>query len=287
VTDPRIGVLVLGAHSPEVLELLLRVWRQPRFFIHIDAKADISRSMYIANFPNAEIIADRYPVFWGGWNMVRAELALMRRALAAGCDRLLLISDDSFPLRRYGAIAEAMAGNELHLGLWEMPESDPAHVRYRQFFYFDSVATGYRSHDIYQRFITDTDIEAMTSLSSLKRRGKAVLPMLYKGPQWWCLTGEAAAYVLDVHAREEHLRESFRFSLIPDEHFIHTVIGLSTPAYARKAPPMWSDITRNPSPWIFRDITELEQPLASEQLFVRKVAPSLAEQLARRWAQDG
>jgi Core-2/I-Branching enzyme len=276
----RIAILVLAATAPDVFRLLVSLWPQTQFFVHVDAKADISKFGFIMQAENTEIISARFPIYWGGWNMVRAELELMRTAIARGYDRLLLISDDSFPLRSLEEITRRVSADALHLGLWEMPESHEGYVRYKEYFYFDSMATNIRSHGIYTRSISDRDLLEIAALSSLKVRGKKSLPMVYRGPQWWCLTARAAAYVLHVHDSDEHMRESFRFSLIPDEHYIHTILGLSPHAYSLQCHPIWTDISRVPSPYVFTEIGELEAALASTYLFVRKVAISAAQQLS-------
>ncbi len=137
---------------------------------------------------------------------------------------------------------------------------------------------GLRTHNIYDRFITNEDTVQIADLASFRLRGKANVP-IFKGGQWWCLTSDVADYILRVHDEDEHLRQSFRFSLIPDEHFIHTIIGLSPTQFSLSSNPMWTEIERNPSPWVFSSVDELRPALDSGYLFVRKVAPVLAHEL--------
>ena len=99
-----------------------------------------------------------------------------------------------------------------------MASDDPAGILLPRVFLFSILDIYQRSHDIYRRYYTDTDIACVMELAELKKQGKYQLPAMYKGPQWWCLTRDIVELVLEHFDTQKHFRESFRFSLIPDEH---------------------------------------------------------------------
>ena len=77
---------MLGAYSPSTLRELISAARGApyRFFLHLDRKVGLSE--YLEGLGDAwidiQMIPDRREVFWGGWSMVSATLALMSAALA-------------------------------------------------------------------------------------------------------------------------------------------------------------------------------------------------------------
>ena len=285
-SEIRVGTLVLAYQAPTVLECHARLMPESNFFVHVDAKADMRNFEKLRSLPNIQFSDKRFDVYWGGWNMVRAEIHLLRLAFRAECTRFALVSDDTLPLRSPAETVRSLADNVSHLGLWKMASDDPAGIRYREYFYFDSWISTQRSHDIYRRYYTDTDIACVMELAELKKQGKYQLPAMYKGPQWWCLTRDIVELVLEHFDTQKHFRESFRFSLIPDEHYIHTIIGLSKHSSPLRTYPMWTETNRVPSPWVYRSLSELQGALASERLYVRKVAPELATHLLATSGED-
>jgi hypothetical protein len=279
IASIRLAVLVLAHAAPAVLTCHAKLMPNAQFFIHVDAKSDITAYENLSLLPNVHILKERIDIYWGGWNMVVAEIELMRKGLEYGCNRFALVSDDSFPLRRPEEMLTVLSEDTCFLGLWKMDVNDPASIRYNEFFYFDSWITTQRSHDIYKRYFTDRDIANIYELAQLKKVGKCRLAALYKGPQWWCLTDDIVAHILKHHDSEHHFRESFRFSLIPDEHYIQTIIGQSSYSKPLKSYPMWTEIHRVPAPWVYRSAAELGSAFASERIYIRKVSSELAEEL--------
>ena len=80
----KIGVLVIGANAPKILGRVLDLFVDPRFrfFLHVDSKLNLAT--YLKDMGGAErvtLVEPRIRVFWGGYSMIEAELALIDTAL--------------------------------------------------------------------------------------------------------------------------------------------------------------------------------------------------------------
>ena len=202
--------------------------------------------------------------------MVLAEMELIRVALNfAPFDRLVLMSDDSFPLRSVSAMKASLRTDQLWIG---QHTPDWARQRYDSFCFFDSEATNPKNHHLLERNFGGDDFAAIRRMEALQRSGKKVVPTIYFGSQWWCLTADAAQHVLAVHERDVHQRQSFQFSVIPDEHYIQTIIGVEQGLWRIRPTLMHFDLFRKPKPFVFDNIADMEAALASKRLLVRKVA---------------
>jgi hypothetical protein len=282
----RIAILVLAARAPVVLEKQISSLAADNFhfFVHLDAKVDAEAFGFVRASNHATQIETRYNVFWGGFNMVLAELALLRAAMSdPSFERFILISDDSFPIKPAARLADMLAEDCQRIGVHDATNTvfEP---RYQGFYFFDSDATNPQFRPPENRSFLPQDFEALRSLDALQRRGKKPIAKVFHGPQWWSLNRSAAAYILEVAAEDEHLRDSFRFSSIPDEHYLQTILGLAPQQWRICGTPMWFDFSKDPKPYVFSNISEMDACLRSDRRFVRKVAsdPVFLAQLESR-----
>jgi core-2/I-Branching enzyme len=90
--------------------------------------------------------------------------------------------------------------------------------------------------------------------------------------QWWSLTREAVERVLSQHRDDEWLRASFQFSAIPDEMYVHTLLGRDV-----RERFMLADWTRPEKPTTFDTVDAVRSCDTRGYLFVRKVDTSVPE----------
>lgn len=272
----KIALLVLASGAPAVLDSHAAAFEADpdvHFFVHLDAKASLADFAAPRSRTNVTFLAARLPIFWGGFNMVRAEIALLRAALAApsGFDELALISDDSYCLRSGRALKAALPAAEAWI---DQNPIEPAqdYPRYARFYCLDAAPFTARHLPVEERHVTEADSAEIAALEALRARGKAPLTRLYHGAQWWCLQRAVAAFVVAAFDEGEHVRDSFRFSAIPDETCVQTIVGLSGRPWTVQRSPMFYDFSRDPKPFVFAAPSELEDALRSPCLFVRKIA---------------
>lgn len=247
----RVALLVL-AHEARPLQYLLDVLN-PRFtvFIHFDAKSDLAHAP-LRLPPHARLIAPRLPVFWGGWSMMQATLALIETALAAGpFERLALISGDSLPVRPADALEAALCqpGVE-HIEMLDVQDDltlagAPMQTAIDRYGWVQP----WRFHNAVHWdhvLLNPIGAEAAAAQFGVPRarmdwiRGEAqaavaqVLaalpprPPLFRrfcyGAQWWALSRPLLQALLPTLRRPE-VHAWFRHMQVPDEHMIQTVLG--------------------------------------------------------------
>ncbi|QRM35606.1 beta-1,6-N-acetylglucosaminyltransferase [Microvirga sp. VF16] len=92
----------------------------------------------------------------------------------------------------------------------------------------------------------------------------------YHGSQWWALSDAAVQKFLSVYHADEDLRTSFEYSAVPDEHYIQTALRHSDLAPKITGSPMLADFSKHPTPYVYTNATELDQPKKTTKLFARK-----------------
>ncbi len=272
-----VAVLILCHGAPAGLSGLGRFFEGHGFdlFVHVDAKVD--EAPFRAAAPEARFVAPRIGVFWRGFTMVEATIALIKAARARQAyARYVLISDDTVPLQPLAAIREALLGNEEFIAT--RPAEDFRH-RYDSFFLFDSQATQLRWIPLPERQVTPDLIARAKRLEMLMTQGKKKLSVFWYGSQWMALTAATIEMVLARWESDGWLRESFEFSDTPDESYIQTIIGEHMGAIDRA--PVYVDWNAPKPPRLFTDIGELEGVRQPRFMFARKV--KLPEEQLHQW----
>ena len=281
-SDPgdKIALLVLACHAPEVLEQLADIFSDDRFVIHVhlDLKRDVADYAGDRVWPaNLHFLAERFEIYWGGFNMVRATEALAKEALLdAACRAVVLLSDDTLPLCPPAAIHAAIMAQPNRIDVGLRRRNPPFLRRYEEFFFMDSAATSARYQDVESRVIGDEVLDALTRLGQLREKGKYPHREVWGGSQWWSLGRETLAAAIEALAHNRWLRESFEFSAVPDESVFHTLyanrLGLEARSFTS---PMLADFTRVPAPYIYSSLADIGV-IPDGKFFLRKIAPSAA-----------
>lgn len=212
-----IAYLVLAHDQPALLGRLVRRIVSPnaRVFVHVDAKADgAAFDAVLAEVPGCTRLGTRVDVEWGGFSTVRATLALLTAARAAGpFQRYVLLSGVDYPLTPTPAREAALLESDAEFIALQHPLDDPAHARRRRW------VTQVHLHD--------------TPLWPALARLKWVLPRRryphglspVHGSQWWALTGSAAHHVLDFCAAHPDFLRAHRWMHHPCDVLFHTLIA--------------------------------------------------------------
>lgn len=289
---PRIALLVLACHAAAVLEQLAAFFAAERFriFVHLDAREDIHAYSRGRHWPtNLEFVPQRFPVFWGGFNMVRATEALAWTALRdPACAVCALVSDDTLPVVKPDAVYDAlrMEPNRIDVGLRR--RNPPFQQRYDEFFFLDAPATDARYLSVEQRNFDVRALAALRRLEALRVRGKYRHREVWGGSQWWSLGRAGLEASLAELRNNTWLRESFEFSAVPDESVFHTLhanrLGLDARSFTS---PMLADMSRMPAPFIYTTSSEIPE-IPPGKLFLRKIDPAAAVHLSQalqvRWS---
>lgn len=225
-STPRHAYLVLAHKSARQINLLTRLLLGSdgctAVYLHLDAKA-AHLAPDITPRSGLRVVSTRR-ISWGGFDMVRATLDLLRLALAdEPFDYLHLCSGQCLPLWPVEQIAARMAGQTR-----QYMACVPFPVPGLPYQGFDRILVEYPPHlrgryrGVKARQLDDYK-EAVLRDPARHRRVDH-LPRLYHGSQWFSITGAFARHVLDyVDARPE-FAAFFEASLIPDEMFFQTIL---------------------------------------------------------------
>lgn len=260
-------------------------------FVHIDAKADRARfsgvldpDFHASFLPDAQRVA----INWCGFSMVRATLALLTAAYAAGADRFVLLSGADYPARPLPDILSQLSVDRELIVVDQ--RCDPA-------------GEGWFDRCAYRRFFGDTALlnprSGYAPLIWLSERIGGRLPRrrydlpIYYGSSWWSLTRTAVSEVLNFAQARPALVEWFKVARSPDEMVFQTILKQSS-----RATSIAGDLTcaavlpsarvlthfidfegstsGSPATLGHRD---LDRIVASRALFARKVDPLVSAEL--------
>jgi hypothetical protein len=224
-------------------------------FVHVDAKVSCEVYEDLLTCPNVHFVKDRLPVYWGGFNTVRAVIKTLQIARdSAEYDRFILLTEDSVPLRSPSEFLSSLSDDTEWIDSNELPTENWR--RYTRFFCFDMPATNPRFYNPIDNFFTEEHTRKLNRMQSLMAMGKLNLRRLCHGSGYWALSSVAISTVLETHFTSDHLRSSFEFSAIPEEQYFHTILGNAGMA-RRRRPFMKADFTRPPHPYVYRTAEEL------------------------------
>ncbi len=312
---PQTAILIL-AHRPAALASLLRLLdnralaNRFHLFIHIDAKTDyLAAGLRLP--PHVTLITPRLPVFWGGWSMMRATLALMEAA--RGYQRMILISGDALPVRPLSEIDRLMSDLDTeYIELLEVQDDpslagvDPKRAierygwvqpwrRYNHVFWDHPLLNPMQSAPSAARYGVPRDRMDWIrgEAEHLVREILAEIPpraplfeRFYYGSQWWALTGATVEAMLPT-LHEPAIQRYFRHMQVPDEHMIQTILGNAPHLMAgkkRRGTPMFADHARRADGDDTLDLAGFQSATATA-LFARKFNPETAPDIAEAIAE--
>lgn len=280
----KIAYLVFAYKNPKLIQRVVKrlEGEDSAFFIHIDAKCDITPFLALRG-KNLVFTDDRRVVYWAEFSGVEAILALMQQALAANVkyDYFVLLSGSEYPLKSREYIHQFFGnkhGQEF-ISMAKMPSvgkplSRITEVRFPSSrpairFIFRLLAQFNLTRRDYRRYLGDLEP--------------------YSGLTWWALTREACQYLVEFDKINSKIRGFFEKSFAPEESYFHTILGNSRFAPKIQANVMyedWREQRAHPKPLDAPHLAALEQERenrdpdrrrSSEFLFARKFSDERLE----------
>jgi hypothetical protein len=276
----------------------------------MDAKTELGASGL--RLPgHARLIDQRLPVFWGGWSMMQATLALIDAARAAAdFRRYVLVSGDSLPVRPLDHLEAALVDERReYIDLEEVPD-DPSlagldeaegtarHGKVQPWRRYNSVYWDHRLLNPFQREAAAAhygvaqdrmdwlrgDIARLVDTILAERRTPCPYPSFWHGAQWWALTGQTLAALRPELSRPE-VRNWFGAIQVPDEHVFQTALANNRQWLGDRAvvgAPMWTDHARRAQGKSTLDAEGFRTAAARhpQVLFARKFSPHDAPDVA-------
>ncbi|TCT18707.1 beta-1,6-N-acetylglucosaminyltransferase [Thiobaca trueperi] len=239
----KIAYLISAYSDPVHLNRLIgALYNEMSFFyIHVDKKSDINRFEKIISeeYENVEFIKNRIFTQWGGWSQVRYQQELLKAATQSNnrYDRYFIISGMDYPVISNAAIQSELAANpdkEYIIGLNITPIKTPK-IRNKLVLYhfFRDLRT--KNRTILRIFRGGSRL-VMTVLPIRKKPyieidGKKL--DVFMSSSYMCITDNLAKYIVDQMEKNISIMHYFRYSFVPEELVIPTIVFNS--AYACNA----------------------------------------------------
>jgi hypothetical protein len=302
-----IACIILAHQLPNQLASLIGALRHPqvRVYLHVDRRkslAPFTQALEEAGLDDV-VPLRRHVSHWGGANCVDAALEGVAAGVADGCDYVILISGQDFPLRPADEIVAFLetAASRSYVSYMPVEESTAGqrgqawHGRHRTEFYTYTV-----------RGLRELCVPRGEDTSFLSRRGRILNELLrlrsslhgkrrhpsyaqpFTGASWWNLSRPAADYVLRFVDEHPDYRRYHEYTMAPDELFFQTILVGTD--FANNYEVInddlryvnWPDGAPHPLTLTTRDLPAM---LQSGKLFARKFDRNVDDAVIRELAE--
>lgn len=279
------AVLLLWHKDMKQLIRLLDCFSDSSFFfyIHMDKKSKVSEQdiIRLRNMQQVKGIYRKYRIYWGGFNILKAELFLLQEILKGGrYNYVHFMSGQDYPIKNVDYINHFF---EMHKGLefieyMPLPSQKWEHGTFHRFAYF-------RLNNLLDcrtpvgAWIADCAIYVQ-KLIGYRRCVPNQFEQLYGGSNWISITGDCARYVIHNRKQQRTFYNRLKYTFAPDETFFHTVI-LNSPFRQNVQNDnlryiLWGE--HAPSPFVL-NVAFWESIVTSDCLFARKVESGISDTL--------
>lgn len=270
----RFAFLLLAHARPLHLLRLSRALRESdddRCFIHVDGKTDVTpfRETF-ADEPGTTLLERRQEIHWGGFGLVEATMELIRSALAAGdFSRLALLSVGCYPARSVRALQRRCRGREEFCDARPVTPGSAIEARYARYHLMDHEFFSPRSRTpplmraSLERYVAEF-------LDRVGARPEPPRFPMYSGSTWWVLSSAAAAYALQEFDSNPYWRERFRYTRVPEEVVLPSILGNSPFRRHLAGHLHYIDWNANPGPKML-DAADFQAIVDSGCFFARKL----------------
>ena len=265
----KIAYLILGHTAPLQIVRMIERLRAPgnTFVVHIDARVAGEVSDPIADYAATVedvFFAPRESCYWGTYGIVAATFGAMR--MLSGCGRefdyAVLLSGQDYPIKPADEIAAFFEG----LGGAELIEAFPLDAPNRW------TPQGGRFQALARVLHWTFSFRSKTLHVPVRRR----FPLGWRphgGSQWWCLTRGAVEWILATLQEKPGLARYFKYTFIPDEAMIQTMVANSPFAGRVSARQVHYIDWERPNPKYPRtlDDEDFDRLAGAPELFARKM----------------
>lgn len=196
-------------------------------FIHVDKGADETPFRQLMTQPHVHFIDNRVRVMWGSYTQVQFQMELIRAALGSGetFDYLFMLSAQDYPVWSNARIMthlEANKGKNYLMGMCLVGRPHAETFEYTRYRFLNNYPWKYGTLKskcrVALRKVLTPFLKKPIDFMADGRHYR-----LYKGSDYFALTGELAAYVLKTYDDSPQLRRYFKNGFAPSETFTHTV----------------------------------------------------------------
>ena len=299
----KVAFLISAYTDPTQLGRLIHALndRENHFFVHIDQKVNAKPFVdAVAESDRAfcTFIEERYWVQWGGFNQVRYQQALLRACVRSGIpfERVFILSALDYPLKSVAVIkAELEKDPEreylLGLNLSDNAVSEKQKDRFRLYHFGRDVRV--RSYKL--KMICSGSLRLLMKVLPLRKKPyvdvRGLRWPIYMCSSYMCITFALAEYLLSEMDANKAVMDYFRYSFVPEELVIPTIVYNS--AFAARTLGQLHEykglVTLSPVThfWYGKQIKVLDEGdydelMRSNKMFARKFRSGVSEKLMDR-----
>jgi len=270
-------------------------------YIHVDQKSDQASFLQeLGDNPQVYFIKERQKVYWGGFNAVKATIALLEEAYSSpNCyDYYVLLQNLDYPIRSNAYIEEFFTSSK---GVEFIRGCNIARTRDWHFA---------RKYKIYNQRDDDFYLKKHTKLRKFARYLMLGLKSfstffsngviwehgetfdIYYGTAQWAVTRSCAKYIMDFYKSHPAINKRMAHVQFPDEEYFHTAVHNSPFKYNcvkfDEPEQRWLVNWRNLHYFEYpREVTVLEEKdyekiMSQDALFIRKVRTGISDKLMAR-----
>lgn len=228
----KIAYIITAYKDAKQLSRLIRALdKSADFFIHIDLKVDITPFYSIlSDLKNVFFTTNRFFINWGGFGQVRSQQELLKSVVERGIlyDRVVCISGTDYPLWSNSDIQSEFASNKLKEYIIGFNITQSTSVAQRRkvvvFHFFRDIRVASTS---VKKVFSGASRKIM-QLLPIRRRSYTVMDDkradVYMGSDYWALTYNCARYVYEQMCAQKQLMRYFKFSFVPSEMVVQTIV---------------------------------------------------------------
>lgn len=222
----KIAYLILAYDNPLHFKRLIASLSGPSnsIYVHIDKKSNIN-DFIDTDIKDVYYESLRNNVWWGEFSQVESVIMLLRKATLKKHDYYVLLYGSDYPIRSNGFISSYLKKNrgKEFINLARMPEMDKTLDRIYYYHFLNSSRNNSMSGKV--KRLTNQIIRILNLKRALPKKYKNMV--LYGGCPWWVLTEEFIIYLLKFIDENPEFLQFWKNVFIPDESFVHTIIGNS------------------------------------------------------------
>lgn len=290
----KIAFIITAHNDPEHLKRMTDALpASAEFFVHIDAKSDISTFQKVIDNPRVHFTKKRINVMWGSLGVVDSQMAAIEEALESGkeYDYFISASGLDYPLWSNNKIENFLdthKGTNFIYGVDMENQGDQSKL-YRQYRFFNGKPWRYKTLKSKFRVSLREITYALGVRKPLHFKVKGKDFKLYKGAMWWAITPSLVKAAYHCWKDNADFHRYFNTSFAPDETFIPT-IAFNDEAFGKTTLGEPEKFTRleDVTPLTFIDYTngikildesDLPRLLASGKMFCRKTITGQSDRL--------
>ena len=266
------GVVITAYRDFPQLASLLRALPDARVHVHLDRNAAFTQAQrrFLESLAHV-VVASTYRVSWGGISHLRAIIdGVESLTQEPAIETIHILSGQDYPCRPLSTYSEIRDPHRAYFSLTAVTDQPELLRRFRTRFEFpdqDLRDPAVRAGDALSIDRQERSGNVRTTLGSMQR--------LYKGMVWGSLPADMARYCVKVARTDRAFMDDLVHSRIPEEFFFQTVL-MNSPLAPRVSPNattfmLWTPGRAVNSGPAVLNIGDLDQILASDKVFVRKV----------------